>query len=50
MKNVKWKGNEVRFIFIALAVIGFAVFRFVALPFIMIAYIILSILFGEKMQ
>ena len=49
MKNVKWKGNEVRFIFIALAVIGFAIFRFVALPFIMIAYIILSIFFGEKM-
>ena len=48
MKNLKWKGNEVRFIFIALAVISFAIFRFVALPFIMIAYILLSIFFEGK--
>ncbi len=48
MKKLKWKGNEVRFIFIALAVISFAIFRFVALPFIMIAYILLSIFFEGK--
>ena len=50
MKNVKWKGNEVRFIFLTLAIAGFAIFRFVALPFIMMAYIFLSIFFGKQME
>ncbi len=50
MKNVKWKGNEVRFIFLALAIVSFAIFRFVALPFIMMAYILLSIFFGKTME
>ena len=50
MKNVKWKGNEVRFIFLALAIAGFVIFRFVALPFIMMAYILLSIFFGKQME
>ena len=50
MKSAKWKGNEVRWIFLAVAIVGFAIFRFVALPFIMMLYIILSIFFVGKME
>ena len=45
MKQASWKGNEVKWIFLILAVAGFAVFRFVALPFILLLYILLSVLF-----
>ena len=48
MKSAKWKGNEVRWIFLLVAIVGFAIFRFVALPFIMMLYILMSILFGKK--
>lgn len=48
MKSAKWKGNEVRWIFLIVAVAGFAIFRFVALPFIMMLYILLSIFFAGK--
>ena len=44
MKKVTWKGNEVKWIFLILAVAGFAVFRFVALPFILLLYVLLSVL------
>lgn len=50
MKSVKWKGNEVRWIFLLVAVVGFAIFRLVALPFVMILYILMSIFFAEKME
>lgn len=50
MKSTKWKGNEVRWIFLLVAVVGFAVFRFVALPFVMILYVLLSVFFGGKME
>ena len=50
MKSVKWKGNEVRWIFLIIAVVGFAIFRFLALPFVMMVYVLLSIFFGEKME
>ena len=50
MKSAKWKGNEVRWIFLLVAVIGFAIFRFVALPFIMMLYVLLSVFFGGKME
>ncbi len=49
MKSVKWKGNEVKWIFLIIAVVGFAVFRFLALPFVMMVYVLLSVFFGEKM-
>lgn len=45
MKTVAWKGNEIRWIFLILAVVGFACFRFVALPFILLLYILMSVLF-----
>lgn len=45
MKKASWKGNEVKWIFLILAVVGFAVFRLVALPFILLLYVLLSVLF-----
>lgn len=45
MKQLSWKGNEVKWIFLIVAVVGFAIFRFVALPFILLFYILLSVLF-----
>lgn len=50
MKSAKWKGNEVRWIFLIIAIAGVAIFRFVALPFIMVVYILMSIFFAGKME
>lgn len=50
MKSAKWRGNEVRWGFLAVAIAGFAIFRFVALPFIMMLYILMSIVFAEKTE
>lgn len=50
MKSIAWKGSQVRWIFLIVAVAAFAIFRFVALPFIMVLYILLSILFGNKVE
>lgn len=45
MKSFAWKGYELQWIFLIVAVAGFAIFRFVALPFIILLYILLSVLF-----
>ena len=50
MKSAKWKGNEVRWIFLIVAVAAVAVFRLVALPFVMVFYMLLSVFFAEKME
>ena len=50
MKSLTWKGNEVRWIFLAVAIVGFAVFRRLALPFIMVLYVLLSVFFGSKTE
>lgn len=50
MKSAKWKGNEIRWIFLIIAVVSFAIFRFLALPFIMMVYVLMSIFFAEKME
>ena len=50
MKSAKWKGNEVRWIFLFIAVVAVAVFRLVALPFVMVFYVLLSICFAGKME
>ena len=50
MKSAKWKGNEMRWIFLIVAVVAVAVFRLVALPFVMMVYILLSIFFAGKME
>lgn len=50
MKSAKWKGNEVRWLFLLVSVVGLAIFRLVALPFIMMLYVMLSVFFGGKME
>ena len=50
MKSLTWKGNEVRWIFLAVAIVGFVVFRWLALPFIMVLYVLLSVFFGSKTE
>ena len=50
MKSAKWKGNEIRWIFLIVAVAAVALFRLVALPFVMMFYILLSVFFTEKME
>ena len=50
MKKLSWKGNEVRWIFLAVAVVGFVIFKWLALPFIMVLYILLSVFFGGKTE
>ena len=50
MKSAKWKGNEVRWIFLIVAVVAVAVFRLVALPFVMVLYMLLSVFFAEGIE
>ena len=50
MKSAKWKGNEVRWIFLIVAVAAVAVFRLVALPFVMVLFMLLSVFFAERME
>lgn len=50
MKSVAWKGNELRWVFLILAVGDFILFRFVALPFILLGYILMSVLFYRPEQ
>jgi CDP-diacylglycerol--serine O-phosphatidyltransferase len=50
MKSVKWKGNEVRWIFLIITIAAVAIFRLVALPFVMMLYVLLSICFAGKME
>lgn len=45
MKSLSWKEYRLQWIFLVIAVLGFAIFRFVALPFILLFYILLSVLF-----
>ena len=50
MKSLKWKGNEVRWIFLLVAIVSFVIFQWLALPFVMILYILLSIFFTGRME
>ena len=50
MKSAKWKGNEVRWIFLIIALVSFVIFRFLALPFVMVVYVLMSICFAERME
>lgn len=50
MKSLSWKGNEVRWIFLAVAVVAFIIFKWLALPFVMVLYVLLSIFFAENME
>ena len=48
MKALAWKGNEVRWIFLLVSLVGLVIFKWLALPFIMVLYILLSVFFGGK--
>ena len=50
MKSARWKGNEVRWIFLIVAVAAVAVFRLVALPFVLVLYMLLSVFFAGEME
>ena len=50
MKSAKWKGNEIRWIFLIVAIVSYAIFRWLALPFVMMVYVLLSVLFGDKVN
>ena len=50
MKSAKWKGNEVRWIFLLITLVSLLVFKFVALPFVMVLYVLLSVCFAKGME
>ena len=50
MKSAKWKGNEVRWIFLIIALVSFVIFRFLALPFVMVVYVLMSVVFADKIE
>lgn len=43
-KQFSWKGNEIRFIFLALSLIGLIVFQFLGLTIAIVLYIVLSLI------
>ena len=43
-KHFKWKGNEIRFIFLALSLLMLTTLQFLGIPLIIILYILLSLL------
>ncbi len=43
-KNLGWKGNEIRFIFIALSLLFLVLFKFTGIAFLIILYVVLSFL------
>ena len=50
MKSAKWKGNEVRWIFLLVTITSFVIFKWISLPFVMMFYVLLSIFFAEKTE
>lgn len=48
MKSAKWKGNELRWIFLVVAIVSILVFKWLALPFVMVLYVLLSIFFANR--
>jgi CDP-diacylglycerol--serine O-phosphatidyltransferase len=50
-KNFKWKGNEIRFIFLLVSLLMLVFLKFVGIPLIIVFYVLLSVannLFGKK--
>lgn len=43
-KSATWKDNEVRWIFLAICIIGIITFKIIAIPFIIILYVLLSVI------
>lgn len=48
MKSAKWKGNELRWSFLVVAIVSLLVFKWLALPFVMVLYVLLSIFFANR--
>jgi CDP-diacylglycerol---serine O-phosphatidyltransferase len=46
IKSVKWKGNEIRYIFLGIAAGLFALLKLGALPLVILAYIVLSVIYA----
>jgi CDP-diacylglycerol--serine O-phosphatidyltransferase len=42
-KSFKWKGNEIRFSFLTIAVIMLVWLKYIALPFVIVLYVVMSI-------
>ncbi|MBC7862338.1 MAG: hypothetical protein IAF38_05135, partial [Bacteroidia bacterium] len=42
-KHFKWKGNEIRFVFLLLAVLMFVFLKFVGIPLVIVLYVFMSI-------
>ncbi len=49
-KSFGWKGNEVRFTFLALAVLLFGFLRVASVPLIIIIYVVLSLVVGRRVE
>jgi CDP-diacylglycerol---serine O-phosphatidyltransferase len=47
-KHMNWKGNEVRYIFLALSLISILLFTLFAIPLIILCYFVLSLIFQRK--
>jgi len=48
MKSLKWKGNEVRYIFLASSILLLVFFLFAAIPLIIFFYVLLSFLISKR--
>jgi CDP-diacylglycerol--serine O-phosphatidyltransferase len=50
VKSVKWKGNEIRYSFIGVAVSLLAILHLAALPLIVISYILFSVFYAVRLK
>ena len=46
-KHFKWKGNEIRFIFLATCLTSIAIFKIAGIPLIIILYVLLSLVYNK---
>lgn len=48
VKGFGWKGNEIRYIFLAISVLLFVLLKFIALPLVIVLYVLMSV--GNNMR
>lgn len=48
VKNTKWKGNELRYIFIFATILGLFLFRYLGLSLSIVLYVVLSMIFTNR--
>jgi len=46
IKSLKWKGNEIRYIFLLMAAALFALMKLAALPMVVVVYIVMSVIYA----